>query len=78
MSDKALLSSASRSLRLGCPDIEKCIEPSDDSNNEVLNVELSLNWTEVNTLQLAELETAPSSQHFGQVPSSAHWINLIY
>ena len=50
--------------------IEKCIEPSDDSNNEVLNrdnLELAPPSTKLNMPKLAELETAPSSQHFGQV-----------
>ena len=61
VSDKELLASASRSLRLGCPDIEKCIEPSCDLNNEMPNGE----DLEVNMLQLAE--TVPSSQNSGQV-----------
>ena len=69
LSDKELLSSAGRSLRLGCLHIGKCIEPSADSNNEVLNGEdLEVNIPQSAELESElELETAPSSQCFGQV-----------
>ena len=50
VSDK-LLSSAGRNLRFGCPQVEKCLEPTDDSSNEVLNrdnVELSPSSAQAN------------------------------
>ena len=62
------LSSAGSCLRLGCPDIEKCIEPRDNTNNELPNgKDLDVNKPQSAKLESgSELETAPSSKHFGQ------------
>ena len=75
-----LLTSAGRSLKFGCPDIEKCLEPeiqSVSSNTKVVsrdNSEIAATNSEIappsmkviNTPSSAELNTAPSS-HIGQV-----------
>ena len=64
------MSSARRNLIFGCPDIEKCLEHTDDSSNKVSNrdnLELAPPLAKVNTVPSAELDAALSSEHFGQV-----------
>ena len=59
-----LLSSAGRSLKFGCPDIEKCLEPENES--------VSLNAAEVVSRDnLETVSTAPLSATINTTPSSA-------